>query len=241
MGDVTDDVVQLLSGNEIVRAERVLRKLARHDIGNWALTGGLAFEIHGKRLGLDCSRPLNDIDFIAVAFTSIPETLSQDFLFRHIHPAAPPGKTILQLIDPDAALRVDVFRACGQTMQRVITLAQLRIASLEDLVARTARLLLDLAEGVPVAPKHARDYQRFAELAGAEEMEAAWRDHRKPLHPTTFQATKCLLQDLIPASGHLLIAPEYSRDPNEAYSRCAPTGAFQLADPKLVLSLLGYC
>jgi hypothetical protein len=48
----------------------------------------------------------------------IPETLRSDFLFRHIHPFDPPGKIMLQLIDPDTALRIDVFRACGQTMSR---------------------------------------------------------------------------------------------------------------------------
>jgi len=209
-------------------------KLARHDIRPWALTGGFAFEIHAARLGLEPSvRPHNDIDFVVPAFNCIPDTLADDFLFRHIHPFDPPGKTLLQLIDPDSCLRVDVFRACGDTMHRAVG-----IVSLEDLVARTARLLLDLAGGVPVASKHARDYLRFVDLVDAE---AAWQDHRKPMHPPTFREADRLIRDLIRTRGNLLITPEYSKNTEEVCPRGAPTAAFQLADPNVVLSLLGYC
>jgi hypothetical protein len=212
-------------------------KLARHDIRNWALTGGLAFQIHGLNLGLrSSSRAFNDLDFVTTAFSDIPETLAEDFLFRHVHPCAPPGKTLLQLIDPDNALRIDVFRACGQTMSRAVPMV-----SLEDLVARAARLLLDLAGGVEVPSKHARDYLRFVELVDPAAMEAVWEDHRKPEQPATFGEAKAILRDLIPRSASLLITPQYSQDPNQVCRLCAPSGAFQLADPKLVLSILGYC
>jgi hypothetical protein len=217
-------------------------KLGRHDICNWALTGGFAFEIHSRRLGLDAPvRELNDIDFVTLAFGSIPGTLSQDFLFRHVHPLAPPGKTLAQLIDPKAALRIDVFRACGETMSRTVRVDSMQVVALEDLVARAARLLLDLAESVPVASKHARDYLRFVGLVDSTGVEAAWRDHRKPAHPATFRETKATLQDLIPAKASLLIVPRYSQDPNQSCPLCESTAGFQLADPNLVLSLLGYC
>jgi hypothetical protein len=179
------------------------------------------------------------------AFGCIPETLSEDVLFPHIHPFAPPGKTMLQLIDRDGTLRIDVFRTCGVTMQRAVEMdlpfGRMQIVSLEDLVAIAARLLLDLAEGLPVASKHARDYLRFAELAGPEGMEAAWRDHRKPMHPMTFRETNTVLENLIPGHAGLLIAPQYSRDTSVVCPQCAATGAFELAGPKLVVSLLGYC
>jgi hypothetical protein len=238
--------LRFLSSADGERALLIFRKLARHDIRNWALTGGLAFEIHSLRLGLDSSfRNLNDLDFIAPAFECIPGTLSEDFLCRHIHSLAPPGKTMLQLIERDSALRIDVFRACGETMSRTIRVdspsGPMQMAASEDLVARAARLLLDLAEGVPVASKHARDYLRWVELVDSAGMEAAWQDHRKPMHPITFRETKDALRDLIPAGASLLIAPQYSQDPNQVCPLCAPTGAFQLADPKVVLSLLGYC
>lgn len=209
-------------------------KLARHDIRQWALTGGFAFEIHAVRQGIEPSvRPLNDIDFVVDSFDCIPETLANDFLFRHVHPFDPPGKTLVQLVDSEAALRVDVFRACGQTMRRADG-----VVSLEDLVARTARLLLDLAGSAPVASKHARDYVRFADLVHAE---TAWQDHRKHTHPTTFREADRSIRDLIRTRGHLLISPEYSKNTEEICPRCVPTAAFRLAEPNVVLSLLGYC
>jgi hypothetical protein len=225
---------------------RIFRKLARHEIQHWALTGGIAFEMHAARLGLPAgTRALNDLDFVTPAFDSIPATLSADFLCRHIHPFDPPGKILLQLIDPESRLRIDAFRASGQMMSRAVTgdfpFGALRVVSLEDLVARAARLLLDLAECVPVASKHARDYLRFVDLANPVAIEAAWQDHRKTAHPTTFQETRHLLPDLIRTNGNLLITPEYSKNTKEVCPRCVPSSGFQLADPNVVLSMLGYC
>jgi hypothetical protein len=225
----------------VTPVSRALRKLGRHDIREWALTGGIAFEFHGVSCGLaPAPRPLNDLDFVTDSFDYIPATLSADFLFRHVHPYDPPGKILLQLIDPETPLRVDVFRACGQTMRRTLS-GPPRVVSLPDLVARTARQLLDLAEGKPVASKHARDYLRFVDFTNPVEIETAWGDHRKPSHPATFQEARRLLPDLIRTHPDLLIDPEYSKTPGPLCSRCVATGAFQLADANVILSLLGYC
>ena len=137
------------------RALATFQKLAPHDISRWALTGGLAVEIHLLRGGRPSAiRALNDIDFIAEGFDCVPRTLAGDFLFRHVHPLDPPGKTILQFIDADTAMRIDLFRANGAAMSRNICTdlpsGPIQIVSVEDLVARTAKLVLDLAEGAPV-------------------------------------------------------------------------------------------
>jgi hypothetical protein len=239
-------IERFLSARDADRADRTFRKLARHTIGEWALTGGLAIELHCLRLGRRPSlRALSDLDFIAGAFDCIPETLAEGFLFRHIHPADPPGKTLLQFIDPDSALRVDVFRAYGATLSRTSRLdspaGPIQVVSLEDLVARSARLALDIAEGFPVPAKHASDFVRLAELVDPAEVEAAWQDHRKPAHPATFGEAHSVLQELIPARQNLLITVDYSKDTEEVCPRCAPTAAFRLADPQWILSLLGYC
>jgi hypothetical protein len=243
---VTCPIVPGFSAADTGRALRALDKLGRHDTGVWALTGGLAFEIQGMRLGLEASmRTLNDLDFVAGSFSSVPETLARDFLFRHIHPLAPPGKTMAQLVDPENALRIDVFRACGETMNRTVSVGlpcgPMRVVSIEDLIARAARLLLDLDQGLPVAAKHAGQYARFVDLADPEKMEAAWQDHKKPEHPAIFQEAKAKLDALIPSARALLIDPEYSRDTRAQCPLCVPTSAFPLADARVVLSLLGYC
>ncbi|HEX4807340.1 MAG TPA: hypothetical protein VH325_00330 [Bryobacteraceae bacterium] len=240
------DVTECLSASDAARATSVLQKLVRHDISRWALTGGLAVEFHLKRLGLTAvARTLNDIDFIADSFDNIPQTLTRDFVFRHIHPYDPPAKTMLQCVEPDSAVRVDLFRAYGGVMSRAIrvetTLGSLRIVSYEDLAARTARLAIDLAGGVPIPAKHGRDFLRLIETLEPERVEAAWQDHRKPGHPVSFQEAAQQLRALIRTRIDLLISPEYSKDIYQVCGRCHESGAFRLADPAVVLGLLGYC
>jgi hypothetical protein len=167
---------RFLSIGDSARAFNSLRKLAVHDVSRWVLVGGLAVEFHCLRVGHSHAiRHLNDIDFVAPAFECIPETLARDFLFRHVHPLDPPGKTMMQVIDADTSLRVDVFRSDGGTMSRAISVdgpcGPLRLISVEDVVAHEARLLLDLDESVPVAAKHADDYLRLAGIVKSSNME----------------------------------------------------------------------
>lgn len=239
-------IQQALSTGDSERAFNTLRKLALHEVSRWALVGGLAVEFHCLRGGHSHPiRHLNDIDFVAPAFDCIPETLSREFLFRHVHPFDPPGKTMMQLVDADTSLRVDLFRANGGIMSRAISVdlpsGPLRVISVEDVVAHGARLLLDLDASVPVPAKHAGDYLRLAELVKSSNMETAWQDHRKPTHPMTFGETNTLLKGLIATRRNLLISPEYSKDTAEICPRCVRTTPFQLADSNVVLSLLGYC
>jgi hypothetical protein len=237
---------RFLSIADSTRAFNTLRKLALHEVSRWVLVGGLAVEFHCLRVGHSHPiRPLNDIDFVAPTFEGIPETLARDFLFRHVHPFDPPGKTMMQLVDADTLLRVDVFRADGAIMSRAISVrvpsGPLRVISAEDALAHEASLLLSLDAGVTVAAKHAGDYQRLAELVKPFDMETAWQDHRKPTHPTTFGETNTLLKELIATRRNLLITLEYSKDTAEICPRCVRTLPFQLAGPNVVLSLLGYC
>jgi hypothetical protein len=239
-------IQQFLSIGDSTRAFNTLRKLASHDVSRWVLVGGLAVEFHCLLSGHSHPiRHLNDIDFVASAFDCIPETLARDFLFRHIHPFDPPGKIMMQIVDAETSLRVDLFRADRGIMSRAISLDipfdPLRIISVEDLVARAARLLLDLDASVPVPAKHADDYLRLAELVKSSNMETAWQDHRKSTHPRTFWEANTLLRRLIAIRHNLLISSEYSKDTAEICPRCVPTPPFELADPNVVLSLLGYC
>jgi hypothetical protein len=240
------DMQRFLSIGDSTRAFSTLRKLALHEVSRWALVGGLAVEFHCLRVGDSHPiRHLNDIDFIVPTFESIPETLARDFLLRHVHPSDPPGKTMMQLVDADTSLRVDVFRADGDILSRAISVdvpfGPLRVISVEDVVAHEARLLLDLDASVPVPAKHAGDYLRLAQLANSSDMEAAWQDHRKATHPMTFGETDSVVKRLIATRRSLLISPEYSKDTVDVCPRCVPTPPFLLADPKVVLSLLGYC
>ena len=146
------------------RAAQTFNRLASLDVSQLALAGGFAIELHIlEREGKTLLRPLHDTDFLAATFDNIPNTLGGDFLFRHVHPDDPPGKTLLHAVGLASALRVDVFRAYGSTIQRATPVnfdslvdlpaltasdlcwpRQLRVTSIEDLAARNARLCCDL-------------------------------------------------------------------------------------------------
>jgi hypothetical protein len=213
--DTSNMLERFLSAADTRRATRILQKLARNDVRSLALSGGLATELHHELRGSrSFPRALNDIDFIVESFGCLPDSLADDFLFRHVHPLDPPNKTILQAIDPVEALRVDVFRACGESVIRSSSMTfgsiSLRLVSLEDLVARSARLALDVTRRVATPRKHATDFLRLLKLADVSAVESVWRDHRRPDHPATFREAKVLLQTLLPMSRELLIAPSYS-------------------------------
>ena len=235
-----------LSTDDSARVARTVLNLARHDISRWALTGGVAIELHILRLGgKRIIRRLNDLDFVAASFDSIPETIGSELLLRHVHPHDPPGKTMLQGVDPETGVRIDVFRAYGGEMERTspITIAMLalRTVSLQDLVARHARLNWDLVEGRPVAPKYARDFLRLIDLVTTDEVERIWQEHRKPQSPESFAQTALQLRRVIVSRSELLTPPRYSTDIYEVCPRCQGKGAFPLCDPRRVLSILGYC
>jgi len=237
---------RLLSVSDSTRAFDVLKRLGQHCIEPWALTGGLPIEIHLLLAGqIPQRRSLNDLDFIATCFADIPGTLARQFLFRHVHPAEVPGRIMIQFVDVETKLRVDLFPATGKSMRRAgqmdLPTGRIGVVALEDLIARTARLSLDIASGIPIPAKHAADFTRLSDLVGPMDVQSAWSDHRKPDHPAVFKDAKDLLRNLIPKRSDLLIVPDYSKDISAACPRCVSTPVFPLADRHTIFSLLGYC
>jgi hypothetical protein len=240
------DFDAFLSPLDAQRAHRTLEKLRLHSIAPLTLTGGMAIELHRLRFGPAKEiRRLNDFDFLADSFDEIPKTLSKDFLFRHVHPHDPSGKTLIQCVDPETAIRVDVFHAETGTMARAISFdlcdSTMRIVSVEDLIARAACLCMNLVANLAVPAKHARDFLRLLPLADLQAMEPIWREHQKPNHPESLLAAANLLTDLIATRKDLQIVPIYSKDVYESCLRCAETEGFPLAGASRVLSILGYC
>lgn len=228
------------------RLLRTFRHLASHDISNWVLTGGIAIEFHILRHGgQPLVRPLHDIDFITESFADIPETLGTELLLCHVHPNDSTGKNMFQAVDPETEVRFDVFRAYGSELERAVTVTidglAIEMVSVQDIVARHARLNWDLMEGKPVAPKFARDFLRLLGYVEAEEMESIWPEHRKPHCLERFTETVRQLRRVIASRPDLLIPPTYSRDVHQLCNRCQEVRAFQLTDRNRILSILGYC
>ncbi len=113
--------------------------------------------------------------------------------------------------------------------------------SLQDLTARAARLSWDLLGNKPVAPKYVRDFLRLLVVVNADDVEFVWQEHRNPHSPESFAEAAQEIGGLIESHSHLLIRPTYSTDVTALCERCRNSAAFRLADPGLVLSLLGYC
>jgi len=237
---------RFLEGRDAERAKKTLHKLAACNISQWALTGGMAVEIHillhGRESG---GRWLRDMDFVAASFADIPAALASDVLFRHVHPYDEPPKTMLQCVDEETALRVDVLRAYGQEMERVVPVRvdgiELKMISVEDVEAAHARVCWGLMMGKKVAPQHAQDFLRLLPLVNTTQMEPIWKEHRKPECPVSFAETITELNQAIASRRDLLAARVYSKDVNALCARCHETEAFKLADARRVFAILGYC
>ena len=168
----------LLHDDDARRAAEVVTALLAHGL-RCALTGGLAIDaqlrVHGRSIE---PRALNDIDFVVQDFASIPGSLAASFVSHHVHPAAIDGKTLLQLVDQQHAMRIDLFHALGSTLSRAIRLdsetGELNVLSVEDLVARTTALVCGrLRRGQSVDVTHATAFSRLFGLGRREH----WRRH----------------------------------------------------------------
>ena len=237
---------RFLNPTDTSRAVRMLRKLQAHDITGWALTGGLAIEIHILlRGGPSAVRSLHDIDFLAASFDRIPQALGNELLFRHVHPSDPPGKTLLQAVDEELAIRVDVVRAYGCEMERAspieVSEIPLSILSLEDVEAAHALVCWDLMAAKSVDPKYAKDFLRMLALVKSDEIEEVWQEHRKPECPESFAETAWELRGAIASKPELLAPVARLIDASAVCPRCHETEAFRLAEASQVLSILGYC
>lgn len=224
---------------------RVLEKLQYYGLRNFDITGGLALDTH--RLALEQSapaRPLNDIDLLVTDFAAVPVGLGTGFLANHVHPEAPAGKLVVQLVDADDALRIDIFSAYGSTRTRSMILdspfGAISTVSIEDLASRAASLLMDLARGERIARKHAVDFVWLAEKVDPDRIGLAWTDHRRPNDPPSFQAARQRISELVRLHPELLVTPEYSKDVHSVCPKCRETGGWHRAPGWRIMSILGH-
>jgi hypothetical protein len=238
---------EFLDHDDARRAAEVMGNLWRHGFRECALTGSVALEVQIIARGRTPQRRrLNDLDYVVDEFGSIPNALAGGFLVHHVHPKAPPGKLLVQLVDPDRGLRIDLFRAFGASLSRANTLHDplsklKRVLSIEDLAARyTSHVYGQLREGRPVEGKHAESFLRLAsfETFGNVELETAWHDHRQSLTESFFEARE-RAKDLLRHHPELLFHQKYS-DKVLPCDRCQDYGAFQRDEPALIVNSLGY-
>ena len=232
-----------LDERDASRAASVIQKLAIREC-QIALTGGVAMEMLLRSNGRpSVRRPLNDLDFVVEDFATIPPLLANDFVLHHVHPFAPEGKLLLQLIDADHAVRIDLFRAFGETMRRSRELPgntkPLRVVAVEDLVARTTQhVCAALGRGRPLDAKVGSAFRRLLGLGHRRLLEEAWRDHRQDVQLSFSDAMREASQ-LLELHPDLLVREKYSSVVTPC-PQCQNYGPFRQSPPELIVRILGY-
>ena len=231
---------EFLSARDAQRVSLAMEKLSAYGFRGGALAGGVAAQAHLLARGLGTEqRPLNDLDFVVESFAAIPGSLAGRFLVHHVHPQALEGKTLLQLIDPEQALRIDFFRQFGATLTRTERLHGLTVISLEDVIARTTSLVLGhLRKGQPLDVKHARGFRRVSGLGDSAKIDAAWRDHRQA-EREWFRDAERGARELLARHPELIIREQYSAEVRIC-PKCQDDGPFQRARPDTIVKALGY-
>jgi hypothetical protein len=153
------------------------------------------------------------------------------------------GKTLLQVIDRERALRVDLFRTFGTTLSRARVVDEqtgpLPVLALEDLVARTtAHVCGRLRKGLEIDAKYVRSFMRLTDLGTPTQLTEAWEDHRQDLPGTLEEATREAHQ-LLGRHPELVISEGYSAVVT-ACDQCQDYGPFRLAPSKTIVDILGY-
>jgi len=232
-----------LTADDARRATLVLERLLSRGL-SCALTGSLAIEAQLRAHGLGFGRcELNDIDLVVADIKSVSESVAEGFLLSHVHPLAPEGKLLVQMIDPEHRLRVDVFRAYGKSLSRSQRLdsetGDLNVLALEDLRARSiAQICTPLESGRSTDIKFESVFRRLFGHGQELLLTEAWNDHRQFTPGTVADASKRAFTLLLERP-HLLVQEEYSSRfiPCE---KCREHASLKLAKPEEIIALLGY-
>lgn len=217
--------------------DSTLARLEAAGLTRYAITGSSAL---AERV-----REPSDLDLVVRSFVDLPLPLGETFRCIHVHPNAAAGKLLLQLVHPDDRVRVDIFRAAGDTLARTIPGTidghSVQFVSQEDLAARLARSLMALERGEPVPQKFASDFRTHVDAVERSRIEVAWSDHRGDDDPETFDETCNRIAMALALNGDLLVESQYSTDTGAVCPRCDVNAGFPIAPPFEILGLLGYC
>jgi hypothetical protein len=233
----------LLSPADSLKVKCVLDQLETCGL-TFAVTGGLAIAARLREVDAPVrAKALNDLDLVVGAWSAFQGcSWPAGYLINHVHPSAPEGKLLLQLVSPEHRLRIDVFRQYGLTLSRAAPLPLIldsRILSVEDLRARvTAHVCRSLGRGVVIDRKHVESFGALSTAGEPRRLVEAWRDHRETVDGTILEAT-LTAQELIKANPHLIVTEQYGVE-SVPCAKCKHNDRFRLADRALIASILGY-
>ena len=137
-----------------------------------AIAGGVAIEIQMEALGRRPTRAAAaDLDLVARSIDVVAPTVTNDFLVSHYHVAGPGvPKFMVQLVDPIARFRVDVFPDLAGSVGRARDVAiggrKVKVLSLDDILDHKLSTLAHASPARTIDPKHARDARTIGAVLG---------------------------------------------------------------------------
>src|SRR5262245_35118046 len=236
----------LLSREEVAKCQGALSKLARHLEEPVIITGSIAANWHllrnGKRIN---RRQLNDLDIVVEGLSSLPSSLSEDFLINHFHPNRGRGRILIQLVDEETTTRIDVFTPTTKTLTERLTYfvsgeIQCRIVSVEDLSAILLTIIHPVVKGESIEPKYFERFQLLSTMAEWSIMQEIWPEYRKEGQPLDFEEAAETVHRGITAHPGLLQAVHYNQDVNWICQWCSESELFPLAPRTKIYGILGY-
>ena len=234
---------RFLAIDDAGRIRRVLEKLNACGV-DYAVTGGVALEA-SLGPGLGRRRTFNDIDVVVSGFEGLPPALGREFLISHAHPHRPIGKLLLQLVDASECLRIDIFGACGATLERtrsaLINDLPVKTVATEDMACRIASEMMCFSRGDIVPPKCGDDHMRVKDIVDIELVKQAWKDHRRPTDPETYAEATVQIADALERQAIDFAKHQYAMDIDAVCPHCQDTAHFKVASRKSILPILGYC
>ncbi|WP_026616824.1 hypothetical protein [Ensifer aridi] len=182
-------------------------------------------------------------DLVVSGFNALPSALGSRFLISHVHPKRPTGKLAIQLVEPEQRVRIDVFSACGTTMERIapamIGDLPIKVVAVEDLACRIASEMMCFTRGDSVPPKCADDHARARQIVDMNLVEKAWQDQRREIDPPSYAEASVQIDEALKRSSGSLVKSAYSTDTETVCPHCHDSDRFRVTE--VILSILGYC
>nr|QCL09343.1 hypothetical protein pC5.7c_476 [Rhizobium rhizogenes] len=234
---------EFLAPADAKRVRSVLQKLSACGL-DYAVTGGLALE-PSLGLNLGRQRAFNDIDVVVSGYETLPPALGTAFMVSHAHPRRSKGKLAIQLVETIERVRIDVFSACGGTLERArsaqIGDLPIKVISVEDMACRIASEMMSFCRGDTVPPKCVDDHLRAVQAVEPHLVEETWQEQRREIDPTSYSGALTLITKALELNSGTFKKADYSTDIDSVCPHCENAIPFKIAKPEAIFEILGYC
>ena len=160
---------------EVARLAGCLSRLLPHlRASDVAVTGSVGMEIGLARAGHPGSRrAITDLDLVATDLEVVSPGVADAFLISHYHVPRPDGpKFMVQLVDPEARIRIDIFPDLAGSIEHAQTVTigdhVLKVLTLESIFDHKTETRARASRARPVDPKHHQDAETLQNILGGE-------------------------------------------------------------------------